>query len=236
MTARTPAATAARNGGRSRPVTTASPSGTTATSACESSSVAPCPGKCLAHAAIPADCSPRTAAAPCRATSSEEAPKDLVPTTGFSGAASTSRHGARSRLMPSAARSAPIAACTRWVSATSSTAPSAALPGYGLPESYQTRVTSPPSSSVATSTSGAAPRSVLVSAVKASGPAAMLGAKSVTPASPRHSASSTHRGATVPGERRDENGVGRAAQARSSPALNPSPPRRRAPRAAAAAR
>jgi hypothetical protein len=235
MTASTPAATAARNGGRSRVSTAARPSGTTANSACESSSVAPCPGKCLAHAATPAAWSPRTAAAPCLATSAGSAPNDRVPTTGLSGAASTSRQGARSRLMPSAARSAPIAACTRSVSVTSSTAPSAALPGYGLPVPYQTRVTSPPSSSVATSRSGATARSVAARSASASGPAAMFGAKSVTPASPRCRASRSHRGATVPGN----GGMRMASTSRSSavsPAVNPSPPRRAGPIAAVAVR
>jgi hypothetical protein len=195
----TPASIAARNGGRSRVTTSDRSPDTTASSRCESSTVDPCPGKCLAQAATPADCRPRTAAAPCRATSAGETPNDRVPITGLDGADSTSRHGARSRLIPSAARCVPIAACTASVSPASSTAPSAALPGYGLPDSYQTRVTSPPSSSMATSRSSAADRRDEVSACTLCSPPAMLDAKNVTPASPFSRADSSQPGAAAPG-------------------------------------
>ena len=89
----------------------------------------PCPGKCFAHAATPAACRPRTAAAACRATRSGSEPNDLIPMTGLSAAVFTSTDGARFTLMPRAARSWPSARYTAAVSAASSTAPSAALPG-----------------------------------------------------------------------------------------------------------
>ncbi len=53
--------------------------------------------------------------------------------TGFCGFVLTSATGAKSRLTPTAASSAPIDAATRSVSSTSSTTPSAPLPGYELP-------------------------------------------------------------------------------------------------------
>ena len=100
---------------------------------CVSVAVRPWPGKCLAHAATPAPCRPATAAAVCRDTRSVSAPNERVPTAGLSAEPSTSAHGARSKLIPSTARSAPMAWYTALVRAVSSTAPSAALPGYGLP-------------------------------------------------------------------------------------------------------
>ena len=104
-----------------------------------------------------------------------------------------------------------MAAYTAWVSATSSTAPSAAFPGYGDPEAYATRVTSPPSSSMAmTGSTGAAARRAAVSATVSP---VTFAPKKVTPASPRSSARSSHRGAVVPG-----NGGMRIASARAASA------------------
>ena len=71
---------------------------------CVSMRVLPWPGKCLAHAATPADCRPVTAAAACRATRAVSAPNDRVPMTGLSAAVFTSTDGARSTLIPSAAQ------------------------------------------------------------------------------------------------------------------------------------
>ena len=102
--------------------------------------------------------------------------------------------GARSMLMPTAARSVPSARYTAAVSATSSTAPRAALPGYGLPVRCASLVTSPPSSSIAMTGSGPAARSAAVSADNCSGPDT-LGPNKVTPASPFSSARSSQRGA-----------------------------------------
>ena len=124
---------AAWNGGRSRARISSSVPVIVASVRCESAAVLPCPGKCLAHAATPAACRPVTAAATCRATSAGSGPNERVPTTWLPPGASTSAHGARSVLMPSLASSAPTAAYTSRVTETSSTAPSAALPGYGQP-------------------------------------------------------------------------------------------------------
>ena len=56
-----------------------------------------------------------------------------MPITGFCGFVLTSATGAKSRFTPAAASSAPSDAATRSVSSTSSTTPSAPLPGYELP-------------------------------------------------------------------------------------------------------
>src|SRR5205814_1080625 len=79
----------------------------TGTSTWESVAVSPCPGKCLAQAATPALCRPRTQAAVWPATSSGLEPNDRTPTTGFRASALTSATGARSRSTPTCARSAP---------------------------------------------------------------------------------------------------------------------------------
>ena len=76
-----------------------------------------------------------------------------MPITGFCGFVLTSATGAKSRLTPAAASSAPSEAATRSLKPTSSTTPSAAFPGYELPVAASSRVTSPPSSSIATITS-----------------------------------------------------------------------------------
>ena len=129
ITPRTPAAMAAANGGRSRRRSRSRLACTVTMPWWESALVLPCPGKCFAHAATPAACRPRTAAAACRATRSGSAPNDRMPMTGLSAAVFTSTDGARFTLMPRAARSWPSARCTAAVRITSSTAPSAALPG-----------------------------------------------------------------------------------------------------------
>ncbi len=131
---------------------------------CESTEVSPCPGKCFAHAATPALWRPRTNAATCLATSAGSSPNERIPITGFCGFVLTSATGAKSRLTPTLASSAPSDAATRSVSTTSSTTPSAPLPGYELPRSASSRVTSPPSSSIAMSTPSRSARSSDVSA------------------------------------------------------------------------
>ena len=87
-------------------------------------------GKCFAHAATPALCRPRTNAATCRATSSPSAPNARIPITGFSGVRVDVGDGREVEIHPASASSAPIETATRSVSSTSSTTPSAALPGY----------------------------------------------------------------------------------------------------------
>ena len=62
--------------------------------------MSPCPGKCLAHAAMPPASSPATKAATWRATSSASEPKERTPMIGLSAVVFTSATGAKSRLMP----------------------------------------------------------------------------------------------------------------------------------------
>src|SRR6185437_13792740 len=174
--------------------------------------VLPCPGKCLAQAATPAAWRPATAAAACLATSAVSAPNDLVPITGLSAAVFTSTDGARLRLTPSSARSAPRAWWIASVSATSSTAPRAALPGYGDPVWCAILVTSPPSSSIAIRGSPAASRSSAISPASCAW-LAMFGPKKVTPASPSPSADSTQAGVDDPGD----GGISSASASRARP-------------------
>ena len=61
---------------------------------CESWLVSPCPGKCLAQAATPADWSPLASAVPRRATSPGSREKLRSPMTGLCGFVSTSTTGA----------------------------------------------------------------------------------------------------------------------------------------------
>ena len=157
ITASVPADTAARNGGRSRAATVAASSGTTGSVRWLSEEVEPWPGKCLAHAETPACCRPVTQAAVWRAATAGSAEKLRTPITGLSAAAFTSATGPRSRVTPRPASSAPIARAARRVATGSSTAPSTALPGDGLPVAACSRVTSPPSSSIATTSCPARP-------------------------------------------------------------------------------
>ena len=169
ITARTPASTAAANGGSARSRRTSRPASEDGSSRCESATVSPWPGKCLAQAATPTLCRPSTKAATWRATTCGSEPNERTPTIALAGSTSTSATGARSRSIPTAASSPPIAAPTRRVRAGSSTAPSAKFPGNELPLAASSRVTSPPSSSVATISSGRSARSEAVSAATCSG-------------------------------------------------------------------
>ena len=141
----TPASIAARNG--------ASPSSTSPVTIGQLEVrvllVSPWPGKCFAQAATPCACRPRDEGGDVARDELRVGAERADADDRVRGLALTSATGAKSRLTPTAARSAPIAAATCSVSATSSTAPSAALPGYELPRSVSSRVTSPPSSSIA---------------------------------------------------------------------------------------
>ncbi len=119
-----------------------------------------------------------------------------MPITGFSGFVFTSATGARFRFTPTSARSAPIDAATRSVRPTSSTAPSAALPGYELPVATSSRVTSPPSSSIPTSSSPSA-RSDDVSE-RSCAALSTFQPKSTTPPRPSASLRRIQSGATGP--------------------------------------
>ena len=97
----------------------------------------------------------------------------------------------------------------------SSTAPSAALPGYGLPSAYATRVTSPPSSSIAITGSapdgrGAQPGGQRAHLVRSRDVLAEQGDAGQA-AAERVEDPARGRGA---GERRDEDGVGQPGQHR----------------------
>ena len=62
--------------------------------------VAPWPGKCFGHAATPAPCTPRTAAATWRAATWGSALNERTPITGLRGSRLTSATGARSTVTP----------------------------------------------------------------------------------------------------------------------------------------
>ena len=103
VTAFVPAATTAANGGRSRSRSTCAGTSTVGSARCESTMVAPWPGKCLAQVPSPASTRPAAKARAWAATRSGSSPKARVPITGFSGSDAMSRQGARSRSTPARA-------------------------------------------------------------------------------------------------------------------------------------
>ncbi len=195
ITARTPAATAAAKGGRSRWRRVAASMSSTGSPTCESVRVPPCPGKCLAQAATPADCRPSTKALACRDTRSVSLPKPRSPMTGLSGSEPTSTTGARTRSIPAARLWRPMACATRRVVPRSSNLPSAACPGQEEPVAASRRVTSPPSSSLATTTPG---RSACRAAVSCATSCVTLWAKRQTPPMPRSTRRASQSGGALP--------------------------------------
>ena len=97
-------------------------------------------------------------AATWRATRAGSEPKAREPMTGFAGTF-TSATGARFQLTPTPASSEAIEAATASVVDGSSSTPRTAPPGYELPVRHSSRVTSPPSSSIPSSTSSRSARS-----------------------------------------------------------------------------
>ena len=94
MTIRAPASSAARNGTSSRSASSAFVRGTSGSSWCGSAAVSPAPGKCLAVAATPSSCRPRTVAAASLPTASGSSPKLRIPSAGLAGLLATSHTGA----------------------------------------------------------------------------------------------------------------------------------------------
>ena len=135
MIARAPAANAARNGTSSTRAAAprASPS-TTGSPRCESTSVAPWPGKCFTHAATPPAWRPVTNAATWRATSAGSLAERADADDGVERVRVDV--GDRGEVVGDPRRRAsspPSAAATDSVSAESSTSPSASAPGTELP-------------------------------------------------------------------------------------------------------
>lgn len=188
---------AARNGGSSRSYSVFASTSMRGSAWWESTAVSPWPGKCLVQAATPVDCRPSTQAAVCRATRSLLAPKERTPMTGLSGLALTSAEGAQSKLTPQAARRRPSSRLTARVRPGSSTAPRAWLPGKEEPVRTSRRVTSPLSSSMATSRSSRSARNWAVSAVTWSSETT-LRPNRATEASPSPRRRRTQSGAVVP--------------------------------------
>ena len=149
ITSRTPASIAATNGTSSRSCSSERDRAMTGRARWESIAVSPCPGKCLAVAATPVSCSARIHAAPCRATTSGSSLKLRTPITGLSGLELMSTLGAKFTLTPAWRSCAPIWRAAYAVVSRSSSRPSTALPGEGEPSRAKSRVTSPPSSSMA---------------------------------------------------------------------------------------
>ena len=117
--------------------------------------MSPCPGKCLALAATPVDCSPAIQAALCcghplRVRAEAADPDHRVVRVGVDVDGGREVH-----VAPDPAQlPADLARPAYRVMSRSSIRPSTALPGYGDPARAKSRVTSPPSSSIAISGAG----------------------------------------------------------------------------------
>ena len=108
MTAPMPAATASRKGRSSIRSRRSRSTRMTGRATWESTPVSPWPGKCLPVATAPCSWSPRTNAAPSRATSAGSSPKERVAMTGLSGLLLTSSTGAKGRWTPTARASTAV--------------------------------------------------------------------------------------------------------------------------------
>ena len=181
--------------------------------------MSPWPGKCLAQAATPAPCSPRTNAATCRAdelgVGAERADADhrvLRVRVDVRDRREVEVHAGR-------ASSAPIAAATRSVSSTSSTTPSAALPGYELRSPPRAASRRRPPRRSRRAASARSERSSAVSARSCSR-LSTFHAKRTTPPRPSASRRRTQSGATGP-SKPGKMQARRAARARAHPLTAP---------------
>ena len=114
---------------------------------CESTSVSPCPGKCLRVATEPPACRPRTQAAARRATSAGSSPNDRVLMTGLRGLLFTSATGAKLTCTPRARASTAAMRPASNASPSSPDAPNAIARGKAVPP--RTRNPTPVSKSAA---------------------------------------------------------------------------------------
>src|SRR5829696_1994369 len=197
MITRQPASMAAANGTSSRRRNWSRDLSTAGSETCESRAVSPCPGKCFALAATPVDCRPATHARPCRATRSASLEKLRTPLTGLSARELTSTQGAKLTVQPACRSDQPIAAAVARVVSRSSSRPSTALPGNGAPVAAKSRVTSPPSSSMAMIAYGFSAMMASVSLRSCPGEE-MFCANRQTPARPARSRSRSQTGRVVP--------------------------------------
>src|SRR5215212_10522605 len=155
------------------------------------------PGKCLAVAATPVDWRPATQAAACLATRSASLEKLRTPMIGLSDRVLTSTQGAKLMVQPACRSDQPIAAAVSREVSRSSSRPSTALPGNGAPVVAKSRVTSPPSSSMATIAYGSSVMIASVSLRSCPGEE-MFCANRQTPARPAWSRSRSQPGRVVP--------------------------------------
>jgi hypothetical protein len=132
-----------------------------------------------------------------RETRSGSSPYERVPITGFAGSVETSSTGESTRSMSQAARRSPSASPARAVSETSSIRPKAQAVGRDEPVAACRRETSPPSSSIATSTSSQRSWIDAARAAAVSGSGVLYPNRMIEPR-PASSASPAHSGRVVP--------------------------------------
>ena len=118
----------------------------TAVAACVSSSVSPCPGQCLAHAATPRLWHARMNALAVAPTASESLPNARFPITTFRGLVLTSTTGARVMSTFTARHSLPTTSpTTRAARAASAAFPTVSALGMVVKCGSRNRATRPPS-------------------------------------------------------------------------------------------
>ena len=133
MTAPAPAARPARNGGSSTRSRRARGCAMSGSPRCESTSVSPCPGKCLRVATTPPACRPRTQAEASRDTTAGSSPNERVLMTGLRGLLLTSATGAKLTCTPRARASTAVMRPASNASPSSPAAPNAIARGKVVP-------------------------------------------------------------------------------------------------------